>query len=395
MSNGLPPLLLPAGFPAFRREGHGIELLPVYGDSPMQTGSARRRRNYISAPRIVSISLELTLEQIAAYKVWFEGPLQTGVEYFSAHVANQGPGLLWWKARVLEPMKEEYLGGLWWKLSGRLMLFGDGSIDGPDNYALTGHVTFDLLGEATLTVGQGLSGHVSFALLADTYDVEFLSGHVTFPLAAAAYTPPPSVASAAGTSTATGQSTSSIAVGSASGSSTANGISPLTVLLDSAFGTTRGTIIYRGATAWAVLAPGTASYAFVSNGSGADPSYKAPLQSIIIACSDEITALTAGVAKVTFRMPYAFKVTAVRASLTTAQTSGSIFTVDVNESGASIISTKLTIDNTEKTSTTAVTAPVISDVDLADDAEITVDIDQIGDGTAKGLKVMLIGYPVL
>lgn len=115
-------------------------------------------------------------------------------------------------------------------------------------------------------------------------------------------------------------------------------------------------------------------------------------QSIQIACSDETTALTAGTSKVTFRMPYAFTVTAVRASLSTAQTSGSIFTVDINEAGATILSTKLTIDNTEKTSTTAVTAPVISDAALADDAEITIDIDQVGDGTAKGLKVTLIGY---
>jgi hypothetical protein len=118
-----------------------------------------------------------------------------------------------------------------------------------------------------------------------------------------------------------------------------------------------------------------------------------PLQCIPIACSDETTALTAGTGKVTFRMPYAFTVTAVRASLTTAQTSGSIFTVDINEGGTSILSTKLTIDNTEKTSTTAATAAVISDTALADDAEITIDIDQIGDGTAKGLKVYLIGRP--
>lgn len=81
----------------------------------------------------------------------------------------------------------------------------------------------------------------------------------------------------------------------------------------------------------------------------------------------------------------------MRASLTTAQGEGNIFTVDINEAGVSILSTKLTIDNTEKTSTTAVTAAVISDSALADDAEITVDIDQIGDGTAKGLKVTLIG----
>jgi len=68
--------------------------------------------------------------------------------------------------------------------------------------------------------------------------------------------------------------------------------------------------------------------------------------------------------------------------------------VDVNDSGTTILSTKLTIDNTEKTSTTAATARVISDSALADDAEITVDIDQIGDGTAKGLKVTLIGQRV-
>ena len=113
---------------------------------------------------------------------------------------------------------------------------------------------------------------------------------------------------------------------------------------------------------------------------------------IIVACSDETTALTAGTAKVTFRMPYAFTVTGVLASLTTAQTSGSILTVDINEAGVSILSTKLTIDNTEKTSATATTAPVISDSAIAADAEITIDIDQIGDGTAEGLKVTLVGY---
>ena len=118
---------------------------------------------------------------------------------------------------------------------------------------------------------------------------------------------------------------------------------------------------------------------------------QAKAEYLVLAASDESTALTAGTAKVTFRMPYAFTVSAVRASLTTAQTSGSILTVDINDSGTSILSTKLTIDNTEKTSTTAATAPAISDTSLADDAEITIDIDQVGDGTAKGLKITLIG----
>ena len=118
---------------------------------------------------------------------------------------------------------------------------------------------------------------------------------------------------------------------------------------------------------------------------------QAKAEYLVCAASDETTALTAGTSKITFRMPYAFTLTAVRASLTTAQTSGSIFTVDINDGGTTILSTKLTIDNTEKTSTTAATAAVISDTALADDTEITIDIDQIGDGTAKGLKITLIG----
>lgn len=110
-----------------------------------------------------------------------------------------------------------------------------------------------------------------------------------------------------------------------------------------------------------------------------------------VACSDETTALTTGTAKVTFRMPYAMTLTAVRASVTTAPV-GATITVDINESGSSVLSTKLTIDDGEKTSTTAATAAVISDSALADDAEITIDIDQVGSSTAgAGLKMWLIG----
>lgn len=110
-----------------------------------------------------------------------------------------------------------------------------------------------------------------------------------------------------------------------------------------------------------------------------------------IAASDESTALTTGTAKVTFRVPHAMTVTAVRANVNTAPT-GATINVDINEGGVSILSTVITIDASEETSTTAATPPVISDSALADDAEITIDIDQIGSGTAgAGLKVWLIG----
>jgi hypothetical protein len=112
-----------------------------------------------------------------------------------------------------------------------------------------------------------------------------------------------------------------------------------------------------------------------------------------IAVSDETTTLTTGTAKVTFRMPFAMTLNAgsagVRASLTGASSSG-LPTFDVNEGGASILSTKLTVDVNEKTSTTALTPPVVSDTSLADDAEITVDVDVAGTG-ATGGKIWLIG----
>jgi hypothetical protein len=120
---------------------------------------------------------------------------------------------------------------------------------------------------------------------------------------------------------------------------------------------------------------------------------KQPVE-IQLAASDETTALTTGTAKVTFRMPHAMKLTAVRASLTTAQASGLVVKVDINQNGSSVLGTTLSIDNTEKTSVTATFPATITTSALTDDAEITIDIDQIGDGTATGLKITLIGTRV-
>ncbi len=109
------------------------------------------------------------------------------------------------------------------------------------------------------------------------------------------------------------------------------------------------------------------------------------------AASDEDTDLVAGATKLTYRMPCAMALLEVRANVKTAPT-GSGLIVDINEDGATILSTKISIDVSEKTSVTAATAPVISDSNLADDSEITIDLDQIGATIAgTGLKIWLIG----
>ena len=128
---------------------------------------------------------------------------------------------------------------------------------------------------------------------------------------------------------------------------------------------------------------------------GGTPSPYTRTTSFVIACSDETTALTTGT-KVTFRLPYDYTITEVRASLTTAGTGANLVTLYIEQNGTSILSTKITIDASELTSTTAATPPVILTSALTDDASIDCDVDQIdSDGVSAGLKMYLIGYKTL
>jgi hypothetical protein len=111
---------------------------------------------------------------------------------------------------------------------------------------------------------------------------------------------------------------------------------------------------------------------------------------IMTAASDETTAIVTATGVMQFRMPYAMTGTSVRVSLGSACATGT-FTVDVNVGGVTVLSTKVTVDATEKTSTTAAVPAVLSVTAWADDAIVTIDVDNQGDGTATGLKVTMIG----
>ena len=110
---------------------------------------------------------------------------------------------------------------------------------------------------------------------------------------------------------------------------------------------------------------------------------------VSVAISDETTAITIGTAKVTWRATRAFTITAAKASLTTASSSG-LPTFDINKNGVSIFSTVITIDVSETTSLTAATPPVLTTTAVAADDVLTFDIDVAGTG-AKGAKITLVG----
>jgi len=108
----------------------------------------------------------------------------------------------------------------------------------------------------------------------------------------------------------------------------------------------------------------------------------------VVACSDLTTALTTGNSKAYFDVPpFPITLLGIRATVLTPSSSG-IVTIDANEAGVSILSTKLTIDANETSSVTAATPVVVSDAALAANSRITFDIDTAGTG-ATGLQVQV------
>jgi hypothetical protein len=82
---------------------------------------------------------------------------------------------------------------------------------------------------------------------------------------------------------------------------------------------------------------------------------------IIASCSDEVSPITVGGPKTTFRSPYPMDLTLgyVRISLTTANT-GAAFIVDLTMNGTSVFSTPVRIDDGMKTSVGSAVPAVLS-----------------------------------
>lgn len=121
---------------------------------------------------------------------------------------------------------------------------------------------------------------------------------------------------------------------------------------------------------------------------GTDISIAQPFE-ISVAVTDEVTDIAAVNNALTFHVPRSFTAAEIWAGLSTVSSSG-VVTVDVNKNGVTVFSTKITVDASEETSLTALTAAVLSSTTFVKGDKITIDIDTAGTG-AKGLKVYFLG----
>lgn len=193
----LPTIFPPSSLPVFHVDGHSITLGSDYAGVPRGRGHSRLRAKSSAAPRVVSVVWKLTQAQMTDLDEWFEATLDVGVEAFTAEVANQGPGQLFWRAVWVEPYVAVPQGtpdGVFWTVTGRLLLTGAGEAARPLTGDLSVEIDVALLGSATLVLPDtplateivvalefitALRGEIVVALLSTTSP---LASEITVPL---------------------------------------------------------------------------------------------------------------------------------------------------------------------------------------------------------------------
>jgi hypothetical protein len=114
------------------------------------------------------------------------------------------------------------------------------------------------------------------------------------------------------------------------------------------------------------------------------------VQSVMgFALTDETSALTTG-QKIATDMPVSMNVKRVYASVGTAGGTSAI-TIDVEDEGVSILNAVLSLSAGSNNAETSTFAAAASNYQLTKGDALTIDVDAIDDGTARSLKVYLIG----
>jgi hypothetical protein len=161
----LPGITVPDGIPILLGEGHAIEESSVFAAVKPATGHGRMRRRYTVPDRQIPVNWSLDAAEMAVFEDWFHNALDVGSNYFSIRVKDQDSrGLLWWKAKWAAPFKATPLTSNRWRVTGVIILFGEGSSVAPVSSALAMSISVPLFGTAALSAPQPLALEISVAL---------------------------------------------------------------------------------------------------------------------------------------------------------------------------------------------------------------------------------------
>lgn len=160
----LPEILLPAGVPPYRSDGHTRKRGGVHANSAMGTGHMRKRPMRTARPTIVTVTARMSAAAMALHDAWFEHTLKVGTEAFTAPLFGWGTSEVeYWSATWLKPYKAEPRKGFW-IVSGQLRLTGEPSLTLPEptsaavefGLSLTATATSSSIAEAEVEFGAAL-----------------------------------------------------------------------------------------------------------------------------------------------------------------------------------------------------------------------------------------------
>lgn len=114
---------------------------------------------------------------------------------------------------------------------------------------------------------------------------------------------------------------------------------------------------------------------------------------IEFACSDEVTPIEVAADLIRKEAGVNIAVLEIRAFLSTPQATGSAFSFDILKNGTTILEAPMSFTNTEDQVQGYPTAEITPGMTFAVSDVISVDCTQVGDGTACGLKINIIGRP--
>lgn len=164
-TEALPAIMVPSVAPVFLAEGHAIDEDSVYAQVDMKTGHSRARRVWTVTERVVTVMWLLPGPVMEVVDDWYENTLLAGELKFSARVRNQGPGMLWWAARWITYQTEMLPNG-WGKVTGSVLLTGEGSSIPPSTGDLAMEIAVPLLSISESLFGENsLAMEISVALL--------------------------------------------------------------------------------------------------------------------------------------------------------------------------------------------------------------------------------------